>query len=521
MTDPINKYLAETNRYPSNNMVWHVAKDVDGKFDPELLTDVAFGSSPAAKGHFIIEAFDKDRQRINTVSDANLDIIEPTRPTTNTFYSGRYWCAGLTSKRSSGKIFFSQILEDMDKAGKCYTENDPTAEEFNDPLDTDGGVIKIPEVGEIQQLEAIGNGVAVIADNGIWFIRGGDSKGFTPTSHIITKVSGFGSISTNSVVSLGSTILYWGKDGIFQLGYTELEGLQAQDLTETTIKTFYDEIPIISRKFAMGFHSAADMKVHWFYSSENPVNDEFRYKKNRVLTLNLQLSSFTTYSIGELNSDSPYLIGGFERPYNAATSKIDNILVNGNQVVVSADNVIVITLFEGSVDINIKGVSFVPITGGDLKFTFSDFRDESFKDWVSSDGIGIDAFSFAIPAYEIFDEPSREKRVTYVTTHFNRTETGFNADLSFTNPSGCLMQAQWDWSDSDTGGLQGAFQQIYRYNRVFIPQDSSDPFDYGQSILTTKTKLRGKGNALTLRFESEEGKDFQLIGWTTNATVKA
>jgi hypothetical protein len=83
------------------------------------------------------------------------------------------------------------------------------------------------------------------------------------------------------------------------------------------------------------------------------------------------------------------------------------------------------------------------------------------------------------------------------------------------------MQAQWDWANSSSSNLYGAEQQIYRYNRVYVPLDSDDTFDYGQVILTTKTKIRGSGRALALKFSSEEGKDFQLLGWTTNASVRA
>lgn len=35
----------------------------------------------------------------------------------------------------------------------------------------------------------------------------------------------------------------------------------------------------------------------------------------------------------------------------------------------------------------------------------------------------------------------------------------------------------------------------------------------GYLVAISKNKVRGKGRTLQIRFESEEGKDFQLLGW--------
>lgn len=521
MSNPITTYYQDIGRYPANNQTWHIAINSGGNFSPNLLQDASFGSSPSAKGHFILDVFTPRRWSLSGQYPhiSERDEVEVVRPTTNTFFAGRFWTSGLSSKRLAGRIYYSQLLEDLDRVGKCYSENDPTAGEFNDPLDTDGGVIKIPESGDIQKLEAIGNGVAVIADNGIWFIRGGDQKGFTPTAHSISKISNFGSTSPSTIVGVGSNVYYWGKEAIYVMGYTELDGLTVTDTTATTIAGLFSDIPRLSKTYSRGLHNANDKKIHWFYKSVAPVSDADRFVYDSVLNLDLQLGAFTTYSIKTLETDSPILVGAMERSSLAARTRVDGVTIGADTVVIGADTVITNTLFTASVSINVKGIAMVPTEGG-FKYTFADFSNEEFLDWKTMDDTGLDAFAFAIPAYETFQEPSREKRATYVTTHFNRTETGFNAQLEALNPSGCFMQAKWDWDDSGTI-TRGARQQVYRLPRIYTPSSPSDTFDYGVSVITSRTKIRGAGHALTLNFESEAGKDFQLLGWTTNVSIRA
>ena len=96
----------------------------------------------------------------------------------------------------------------------------------------------------------------------------------------------------------------------------------------------------------------------------------------------------------------------------------------------------------------------------------------------------------------------------------NGYELDGSGNLIHTNPSGCQLQARWGWSDSVNSGRWGNSQQIYRFTRNYIPSGVSDTFDYGFSVITTKTKLRGKGKSLSLHFESETGKDMQLLGWS-------
>ena len=53
----------------------------------------------------------------------------------------------------------------------------------------------------------------------------------------------------------------------------------------------------------------------------------------------------------------------------------------------------------------------------------------------------------------------------------------------------------------------------------FVPTGAG-VFDSGESVITTKNKMLGRGNALSIRFEQEAGKDMQLLGYTVQFSVK-
>lgn len=46
-----------------------------------------------------------------------------------------------------------------------------------------------------------------------------------------------------------------------------------------------------------------------------------------------------------------------------------------------------------------------------------------------------------------------------------------------------------------------------------MPDDLLDNYDYGQYVITTKNKIRGRGRAVSLYMRTEPGKDCQILGW--------
>ncbi len=89
----------------------------------------------------------------------------------------------------------------------------------------------------------------------------------------------------------------------------------------------------------------------------------------------------------------------------------------------------------------------------------------------------------------------------------------------FTTEHGCLVRAKWDWTTSDVPNRWSRTQQAYKPKRFHIPDNPEDPFNDGFGVRRSKLKIRGKGAALSIRYESQDGKDFQLIGWSIPFTA--
>lgn len=83
---------------------------------------------------------------------------------------------------------------------------------------------------------------------------------------------------------------------------------------------------------------------------------------------------------------------------------------------------------------------------------------------------------------------------------------------------GVQVQAKWEWTEKESAGRWSRSQQAIKPKRYYIPEDSNDPNNSGHSVLFSKLKIRGHGKALTLRFESEDGKDFHILGWAVPGT---
>lgn len=75
--------------------------------------------------------------------------------------------------------------------------------------------------------------------------------------------------------------------------------------------------------------------------------------------------------------------------------------------------------------------------------------------------------------------------------------------------AGCMMFAKWDWAKRTASNMYSASQQVY--NATDRPH---------RSVQRRKLKVRGSGPALNLRFESQQGKPFHIIGWSTFDTAK-
>jgi hypothetical protein len=465
-SSPITDYFTATGRYPGNNKQWWVARDsTTNAFKPDLLETFFYGATRVPRGHFVVNAFNKDRSAVSGVAGLTAETTN-ARPTAVAFFSGRavYVC--------ESNVYFSQVLDDRAKVGMCFQEADPTSETISDLIATDGGVIPIPEMGRALRAFPAAGGVLIFANNGVWYVGGGQG-GFSALDFSVIKVSSIGTSSPNSIVDTKRGIFWFDRTGLRALTVESGSSGPVFDLqtpSEKTIQTFVQEtIPADAKAYIKGAYDPHNNVVQWLFSTLGAG-----YDFDRILTLDMKLGAFYPWSISH---NGPKLVGIFENPrqglwYRVATHN-----------------------------------------GETWTFSFAYERDETFVDFKSADGVGQDYLSFLESGYELLDDAMRKKEQNYIFVYLRRTEQNWIDDVP-DRPSSCFFQTKWDWADHQVSNKWTNKVQVYRHTRLPLYDDTDTAFNTGFPIVVTKNKVRGHGRAIQFRFESGgPGKDFDLLGW--------
>lgn len=491
--NPVTVYFGIDAVYPSNAQIWFVGKDSSDVFTPALLDKQEFGNTPAPKGHFLLDPFNKDRATASGIAGLTTESVT-VRPSVVESFAGRIWYAGLEADKINGNLYFSQILKDnLTNVGNCYQAADPTAEDDSLLVDDDGGVVNIAKVGRILGLKASQDTMLIFGDNGVWAISGSSGAGFKATDFQLYQVTTAGCIAKDSIVEveitgqIGGFVSYWSSKGIYGLTKNTLvDRYVAASLTDKIIQSFYDGIDAKAVVNVQAFYDEKRRQLNWFYNGD--ANDT-SYKRQRILTYDVTLSAFTKSSISPIANSSPYVLGAID--YN-----------NGTDWYISSMGLL----------------SIVP-GSGTFKFIFTQFKNRQFVDWKTFNSTGISYSSYLESGYEYGGDLMRNKEITYIMSYFKRTEGAYVAtgagDYAFDYPSSCLLTTKWEWTDGDQSNRWSSAQQAYKIKRQLLPDTNDLSYDDGVPVVVTKNRVRGKGHSLRYRYESEEGKDFNLLGWAT------
>lgn len=523
--------------YPAHCDLWTLGKDADigtpsyHKYNPELMSRQGIRNNWVAKGMSIIDIYERGPTRVTAASTHGLSVSaslpldrETGRLSTVASFAGRLFYSGVISNITqgdalspnySGMVFFSQVGHSTDSLGKCYQDADPTSEEISDIIPTDGGVIHIPDISYVHKLLATRTSLLVFAQNGVWEIFG-DTGGFTATSFQISKVSTVGLESPYSIIETNDAIFYWAKGGIYALTQDQISGrYKVENLSITTIQTFYNNIKDIAKKYARGFYEEIQNRVRWLYNdTPEYAEGSFVNKYNKELILDLTLGCFYVNEIS-MSDSTPYVADYASIPRWVSSETLDTVYAGNEPVFKGTEEVITraVTL----ADERESEYKFLCMNG--TRFTLGEYSNIIFKDWVLSNGAGFNYSSYLITGYEIYQDFIRKKQVPYLIVALERTEDGFLTSgaegIDTSRPSSCLVQAQWNWSNSLASNKWGTIFQAYRHVRHYIPTGVGDLYDTGEAVIVTKSKLRGSGKALSLKFQSEEGKDMRILGWGT------
>ena len=514
----ISSFQTAESSYPSNADIVHFGKKDDGSFDSALIVGSYLGTTPAARGKYVIDAFNRGGTRPGSSLPAD---SESGKITTLAAYAGRMFYSGIQSSVTgaddlspnyAGTIFYTQTIESNIHFNRCYQDADPTSEEVSDLIATDGGSIKIPEAGQILKLVVKDTSLVVIADNGVWEITGPDGV-FKATEYSVSKITNIGCSGRDTVVVAEGNVVYWSDAGIYLLTTGQVSGmLEAQNLTEQSIQTLYNNIPAVARVNAKGQFDKSGRYVSYLYNdTEDYDGITYRYQYNKELRFDLVLQAFYVFEIEELTTNSPYVAGYMPTQIFNTNSYEESIVVNGVQVQVNTVDVSITDLVRS------RGVSQTKYlvyqydsVADDYDISFAEYINSDFEDWGE-----IDASAYLITGYELFQDTQRKKGVNYLTTHFQRTEQEAidqGGVIVADNPSQCWVQAQWSFADSEAAMKYGSEFQAYRLKQQYYPTTAGD-FDYGLSVITTKNKLRGHGSTISLKMRSAEGYDCYILGW--------
>ena len=511
------------------------------RFHAEALIKTPDGFAPAAKGFFIIDAMERGASRYSQYQ-ALIGREELEYPLTDTLpldrtpggasvvgeFAGRVWFGGFSgevegadskSPRLSSYVFFSTLVRDPTDISKCYQIGDPTSREDSDLLATDGGFIRLDGAYGICGLYSLGDGLVVLAANGIWRIRGGDS-GFQSTDYLVEKVSTDGCSSPNTIVVAEGSLFFWGTDGIYLLNRNEFGDYQVNSVSQGTIQSFFEDIPFNQKRFCIGSYDSFDRKVRWLY------NNLLGTEVTKELVYDLRTGGFTPNEYITLTGNRPVPVCTLKvPPFRSGVSKKD-VVVGVDPVIVGDDGV---TVSEGILIDGLRENMYVILTEdsaeGNLQYTLGSLNDSTFRDWVFFDGFGTDAEAFMVTGYLTGEDTQRFKGVVSLTVHLERTETGFQlnefGDIEPLNESSCIVQSQWDWTNSAKAGKWGREQQMYRNRRYYIPSGVNDTYDTGRLLVSTTNRLRGRGRALSFLIKTEPGKDCRFVGWAAIMGVES
>ena len=398
------------------------------------------------------------------------------RPTAVAFYAGRVWYAGVQTNKMSHKLYFSQIVETDGQYGKCYQVADPTSQYISDLVASDGGCIAIPEMDTVRELMAYSGKLLVFADNGVWEVGGGDRGYFTANGYSVRQISNVGCTSAASVIVADGTPFFWSDGAIFAITQDPNFGfLTVTDISTGKIQQLLVTVSKEQKNYVQAAYDKNSKKIYWLYSTD-PVAD----------------GTYTNWIIFDLR------LGAFSKFANKATAPV-------------IKTIYAIEDYQAETS-DYRNIKFLLSDADGTELTFAELNDSTYEDF------GTDAEAFVETGNDGLGDVTRRRFGRYLFTFMERTETGFTGSETdeADNLSECYVRYLWNWADSSTSGAWSTPYSVYRrwmrkYRNPVVPSDASGLM--GEPVAVAKSKIRGSGKVLKLRYTSEAGKHCHLYGW--------
>lgn len=479
---------------PSNADIMWTFKNTSDNFDASTATiaRITTGNTPAPKGHYILNLANQDRNTASGLTGVASSGTAIYRPSTCAFFAGRVCYAGINYTGYNSNIYFTQIIENINQYAYCYQENDPASEELFDLLPSDGGVISIPEAGTIYKLFTVPGGLCVFAANGVWYLTGSTGLGFTATDYALLKIADISTISDTSFVNVNGYPVWWNSEGIYMIQAGQ-NGPMVRSLAYDTFKSFYDSIPVSSKRYARGFFDKTDGIVRWLYRSSSTNSIDETYEYDRILNFNLRTNAFYPWTISNSNVKVHSLISTelVSRPINLNTV-VDSI---GDFVIDSSGNQVISFSASGSEDQQFDKYLVSYADSGSHKFTFANRHEGLYRDWDVYEPVGVDYGGYFIAGYKLPGAGLRKAQTNYIEI-YSRVD----------DEVGYTFQGLWDFANDASTNRWSSSQTV----------NHSDT-DYGSA--RRRLKVRGHGKALQYKVSAVPDKPFDIIGWSAGQTI--
>ena len=432
---------------------------------------------------FCNQYVNKGRVVIGTVTNPS-GKTEIYRPSVVEFYNSRLFYSGIESSHLGSYILFSQIVDNDEQLDDCYQANDPTSEHYSDLLDTDGGVLVVPELGEVKDLKVSGAYLYIFTSNGTWRVGPGGSTGFfSPTDYTIERVTAVPTASRQGVTIAESVPVFLSYNGIYIIASDPNNGtLSTQSITETTVKSDIIAIPDNCKESALLYYDDLNNRVVLLYSSD--TNNPTIYDK--ALFYDLNLKAFYKWNLPKIN--------------------------NGSYV----GHIVSVVDLKEYLDVY-KKLRFLAWVDGSCQLVYENNSKFYDFEYVKTNFPKQEANGYIWTGYELAQEVMRNKQIDTIVTHMKLEGTQFVDDGSgnavLDQEGGCLLSTRWNWSTSSSYNKWTTPKEIYRLDKVYSGGAIGDPFDYGREVISFKDRMNGEGISISLYFETETEKACTLYGW--------
>lgn len=506
VNDPV--YITGKTKVQYSINLWYYTtytKNIDGSYTVKAATtntvdiDVQFSNSFYTTWYGLVSS---GTLGTGFIDRPGTDIINTkNRADVCAFYAGRLFLAGIEHEELSDKIYFSQVIFSDQEVSRFYQDADPTTETRNAIVATDGGYFQIPGLAKVLAMEPVGSSLVIFAKSGIWSISGGNEP-FAANNIVVTKVSNIGCVAKDSIVTTEQSVLYVGENGIYAISPStndagqQIDKLSVVNITEFTIDTLFNSIPVSHLPYIQGVYDKIEKKVYFLTNLSTPSSGRI-YDKRNILVFDTRLQAWYKFSFDNpaVSNNKKYEIGGLVIPSpNSGFSDLAQLKVI------------------------LRGVDSSSGLDQTVDYEIYDFGHD--RTSYIDEHTGTEKIPYATTGYDFTGDFQRQKQTPYVFIYTNRTETGTDSSGNPLNKNSVMVQGRWNWSDSNVSGKWGNKQQAYRPRKVLTTPNLSS-YDNGEPVVVTKLMIPGMGKVINLHFEGEAGKDFDLLGWSSLYSINS